>query len=725
MPNFNLAEDQFIATPRKEERITKEQVREQILRKLDQALFDLFPNGETSRRQFLIGDIHGHEGDSLKVELEGAKAGQWYDFATGEGGDIFDLWGAVHGWDARTRFPEIISDMKKWLGIRDTTPKTDAPRSKKTKELEDLGSPTAKWDYHDKEGQLIACVYRYDPPKGKEFRPLDVKSGKYKAPDPRPLYNQPGIAASDSVILVEGEKCAEALIGMGMCATTAMGGANAPIDKTDWSPLKGKHVLVWPDNDKPGKEYGYQVISYLHAQPVLSLSMVHLPDDLPEKWDAADAVAEKRNIDVFLKNNAKMVSLETLLADKEIVSPETISLCPIPTFLFREWNDDKSPMPDDLIFPRILTPGGLLVFGGAPKVGKTDFLLNWLTHMAAGLPFLGMKALRPLKIFYLQTEVPYDYMRERIHQLNIDPNFLPLVGENLAITDSIMMTLNEEGIQQVVQTIKNIFVPDIIVIDPLRNVFDGKSENDNMEMMAFLQDRIEALRYQVNRRAGMILVHHTRKSSKQDLADDPFQALSGAGCLRSFYTTGMILHTSDEEKSLRRLVFELRCGKPVPIKYVDKIGDQWCEMDVNHERTVRKDFGKKCDGERQRLKDVILQRIFNEAKEGKLYSPTQFSNVFDSKDGLGAESSISRRLDVLASKGFIRFNKNQPNIKGKSGVMCVEGMLVPLEETDPETNEVVTSFVPCLPTHYKYETGGVLLPVEDPNVWIYREDQQS
>jgi predicted ATP-dependent serine protease len=30
----------------------------------------------------------------------------------------------------------------------------------------------------------------------------------------------------------------------------------------------------------------------------------------------------------------------------------------------------------------------MIVFGGAPKVGKSDFLLSWLTHMAAGEPFL-------------------------------------------------------------------------------------------------------------------------------------------------------------------------------------------------------------------------------------------------------------------------------------------------------------------------------------------------
>nr|WP_255453570.1 AAA family ATPase [Wolbachia endosymbiont of Atemnus politus] len=39
---------------------------------------------------------------------------------------------------------------------------------------------------------------------------------------------------------------------------------------------------------------------------------------------------------------------------------------------------------------RILTKRGLLVFGGPPKIGKSDFLISWLVHMAAGVPFLGM-----------------------------------------------------------------------------------------------------------------------------------------------------------------------------------------------------------------------------------------------------------------------------------------------------------------------------------------------
>ena len=70
-------------------------------------------------------------------------------------------------------------------------------------------------------------------------------------------------------------------------------------------------------------------------------------------------------------------------------------------------------MPNDIIGPRVLTPGGLLVLGGAPKVGKSDLLIALLVHMAAGVPFLGFTPPRPLRIFYLQAEIQYHYRGAR------------------------------------------------------------------------------------------------------------------------------------------------------------------------------------------------------------------------------------------------------------------------------------------------------------------------
>jgi hypothetical protein len=90
-------------------------------------------------------------------------------------------------------------------------------------------------------------------------------------------------------------------------------------------------------------------------------------------------------------------------------------------FKLGELLDDTSPMPADIISPRVLTPGGLLVLVGAPKVGKSDFLITWLVHMAAGVPFLGFTPPRPLRVFYLQAEIQYHYLRERLRQIALPP----------------------------------------------------------------------------------------------------------------------------------------------------------------------------------------------------------------------------------------------------------------------------------------------------------------
>ena len=733
--DYNDAASQFLYTAKAADKLSVDILKQRLHNQLTAVLLHLFPMGEKRTPHFLIGNVQGEAGESLKIELSGPKIGMWHDFSTNEGGDILSLWGAAKGLDPRHDFPEIISTVHEWLGtpmplvheraVSFSTVSQSQPfpsqlfPSKESSSSEDLGMPTGQWDYQDADGNLLVCVYRYDTSKGKQFRPWDVKAGAYRAPNPRPLYNQPGIARSESVIIVEGEKCAQTLIDQGLCATTAMNGAKAPLDKTDWSPLMGKHVVIWPDHDKVGREYGNSLIAKLQTLPLLSLSMVVVPEDKPESWDVADAHSEGLDIGAFLKDQVQTVSLEGV--DQE--GPG------LPAFSVGELMDDNRDVPADLISPRVLTPGGLLVFGGAPKVGKTDLMLSWLAHMAAGLPFLGMTPPRPLKIFYLQTEIMYPYLRERVKSLSFDPNFLPLVKKNLVITPQVRLILDEGGVTKVYNTVTRFFEPhevDIVVIDPLRNVFDaGKSgsENDNSAMMAFLQDRVEKLRSMLNPEAGIILTHHTKKVTKSMVEEDPFQALSGAASLRSFYTTGMLLFRADEQQSVRQLMFELRNGKSIETKLVDKIDNQWLEMEMNSERLVRKDYGEKLDAERNRRHDVILQLIFDEAREGTLYTPTQFCEAFEGRAGLGGERTIHRRINVLATKGYIKFNLDDCHRveRSKSSVMCVEGMEIPVggEKVDPETGEVISRMQPLLPTHFKESQSGAILPVENPEVWVY------
>ena len=397
--------------------------------------------------------------------------------------------------------------------------------------------------------------------------------------------------------------------------------------------------------------------------------------------------------------------------------------------------DDDSPMPDDIIAPRVLTPGGMLVLGGAPKVGKSDFLINLLVHAAAGVPFLRFVPPRPLRVFYLQAEIQYHYLRERLKNLRIDPAVLVHARDNLVTTPKLRMLLDQNGLALSIAAVAEHFPtvpPDIICIDPLRNLFDGgpdgSGENDNTAMLFFLQQRVEALRDAVAPDAGLIICHHTKKLSKRQLLEDPFMALSGASALRSFYTSGMIMFRPDEERPERRLEIELRNGPALDAMLINKVGGRWVELDRRGERLARQEVGAKLDAERLRKHDMILGILLDEAAEGHLYSIMQFAEKFENKGGLGSKHTIRERLSVLATKGFVKFLRDgvefgHPAVRSRFGYLCVEGMTFgpAVETVDPTTGEVSDTVRPVLPSHYKCAQSGTCLEVENPEIWVYPE----
>ncbi|EJF78891.1 hypothetical protein MCO_00581, partial [Bartonella sp. DB5-6] len=55
----------------------------------------LLPQGHRRGNNWIVGNTRGEAGQSLSVCLRGEKAGLWYDFAEGKGGDLLDLWCAV------------------------------------------------------------------------------------------------------------------------------------------------------------------------------------------------------------------------------------------------------------------------------------------------------------------------------------------------------------------------------------------------------------------------------------------------------------------------------------------------------------------------------------------------------------------------------------------------------------------------------------------------------
>ncbi len=412
--------------------------------------------------------------------------------------------------------------------------------------------------------------------------------------------------------------------------------------------------------------------------------------------------------------------------------PAAAPMTTMPAFTLGALLDDTSPMPDDIIGPRLLTPGGMLVLGGAPKVGKSDFLINLLVHAAAGVPFLRFTPPRPLRVFYLQAEIQYHYLRERLQTLRLDPATLHLARDNLVATPKLRMLLDEHGVALTIAAIQAHFPvepPDIICLDPIRNLFDGgpdgDGENDNTAMLFFLQSRVEGVREAVAPDAGLILCHHTKKVAKKALGEDPFMALSGASALRSFYTSGMIMYRPEEDQPERRLEIELRNGPALDPMVIDKRNGRWIELDARGERLVRQHIGSKLDAERSRRQDLILDIIANEALTGRVFTGAAFAAQFENTHGLGGEDTISRRVNVLANKGYIKFLRAAPDLgippsRSSKGYLVVQDMLFATdqEEVDPDTGEVTRQQVRLLPTHYQSETNHSVLPVENPEVWV-------
>jgi hypothetical protein len=301
--------------------------------------------------------------------------------------------------------------------------------------------------------------------------------------------------------------------------------------------------------------------------------------------------------------------------------------------------------------------------------------------------------------------------------------------DNLVATPKLKMLLDTEGSVHVAQAIRRAFPAepvDIICIDPIRNLFDGGpdggGENDNAAMMFFLKDRVEVLRDHINPDCGVILVHHTKKLSKQQVKDDPFLALSGASALRGFYTSGLILHRPDEESPERKLEIELRNGPGLAPKIIDKVKGEWVEINPMNERLVRAEVGAKQDAERDRKRDVILAILLEEAAQGRLYTSMQFREAFENQRGLGSQSTIRDRINVLATKGYIRFLRDAQTfghgvVRSRFGYLCVEGMQFGSDRIDPATGEVLTEARPVVPSHYKSPANGACMELDDPFVW--------
>jgi len=173
------------------------------------------------------------------------------------------------------------------------------------------GIPSKTWTYHDADGTPIGYVCRFDTPEGKEVMPYVYATDGHRSEwlwlgfeKPRPLYNLHLLAQHPNalVVLVEGEKTADAVQQhfdpSEIIATSWIGGANG-IGNADFTPIVGRDVNLWADNDEPGRKAMLDISKQLKG----GVRWIDVPKTYPEKWDAADKEWTKAELLDFIQEN--------------------------------------------------------------------------------------------------------------------------------------------------------------------------------------------------------------------------------------------------------------------------------------------------------------------------------------------------------------------------------------------------------------------------------------
>ena len=302
-------------------RIDIAQIAREALAAADRLVPDWLPDGRRNGAEWQARNPLRSDNTlgSFSINL---RTGLWCDFATGDkGGDLVGLYAYVRGMKPLEAAREIASSMgivaeqrqaprtapppPKLAYTTDWRPVVPVPAGAPPAPVAHIkrGRPVATWAYRGRAGELLGYVYRFTTSDGgKEILP--VVWGRHAVTgeegwrwmqwsQPRPLYGLDRLRDGLPVLMVEGEKCADAaheMLGDHFCVLTWPGGGKA-VGKADFTPLAGREVVIWPDCDMPGAAAAEAVAARL-AELNTAARIVAIQGEKPAGWDVADAIAE-------------------------------------------------------------------------------------------------------------------------------------------------------------------------------------------------------------------------------------------------------------------------------------------------------------------------------------------------------------------------------------------------------------------------------------------------
>ncbi len=370
-----------------------------------------------------------------------------------------------------------------------------------------LGLPIEIYPYPYK-GLIYEVRARYEKADGgKEILPwyFTSKGERWvnrQAPGPRPLYKYDDLMGDVDapVLFVEGERTANSggkLFG-DYVATTSSGGCKQH-NGTEYEPLKGRKVVIWPDNDEPGRGYAEAIAKHAHDAGAISIAIVDVPREWPATWDLADeppsdSVDYREMIAAAKAWTPPAPSADSVDADaapaKKNAQTEELEAITAAVLL-------KTPAPPRKWHVEPWIPANdVTLVAGDGGVGKSTLLLQLAWASAAGRQWLGMDV-RRCSSLYISCEDDEDEVHWRLEQLyKAEPlaedldrlHILSFAGKDAIIsTPNAKTKISEptERFGQIELAIQKYGIG-LLILDSLADVFGGE-EMSRSQARSFIQ----------------------------------------------------------------------------------------------------------------------------------------------------------------------------------------------------------------------------------------------
>ena len=439
--------------------------------------------GEPNPRLSKGTEIRWGNNGSKSVDV---RKGVWTDFETGESGGVVALVKANEPASINGNIPDVL---EKKFGIS----------RQQQKSLPVVPSLARSYDYYNSDGVLAYQVLRFDNPKTFRQRRPDDRGGwinSIKDIDPLP-YNLPAIVTNPQapVFIVEGEKCADALIELGLVATTNSGGSK------NWKPelaqyFADRNVVVLPDNDEAGQAHADTVIAALYGTSG-KIKRLDLPN-LPPKGDVADWLASGGDKAALLALAKQTPVVEVAPEPKPDIYP-----------LYDEHYLMTMP-PVEWMIDGVLTKHGFTVMYGAPGTGKSFLAIDMALCMAHGKSWHN-RTTRQGTVLYIAGE-GVGGLGKRVKAWKLH-NGIEGNG-SLKVLPMAVDMMDEESIEKLLRTIDSLNTEfSCLVIDTVARSMTGE-ENSATDMSAFIRG-CDAVKHHTG--CGLLAIHHAGKDASRGM----------------------------------------------------------------------------------------------------------------------------------------------------------------------------------------------------------------